>query len=80
MYKDVPQELIGRRPLLGLYEDAFEELSAVVRHVGGQHGVGGLGGDLKDGGHGLKLRPGGSLRQHLHDGAADTPEGPKNVW
>lgn len=35
MYKDVPQELVSRRPLLGLYKDPFEELSAVVRHVGG---------------------------------------------
>lgn len=75
MYKDVPQELIRRRPLLGLYEDAFEELSAVVRHVGGQHGVRGLSGDLKDGCHGLELGPRGSQGQHLDNGAADAPGG-----
>lgn len=46
----------------------------MVRHVGGQRGVGGLRGDLKDGRHGLKLRPWWSLSQHLHDGAADAPE------
>lgn len=34
MYKDVPQQLVSRRPLLGLYKDPFQELSAVVRHVG----------------------------------------------
>lgn len=77
MYKDVPEQLVCRRPLLGLHKDAFEELPAVVRHVGGQHGVRGLRGDLEDGRHGLKLRPRRSLRQHLHDGAADTPEGNK---
>lgn len=75
MYKDVPQQLVSRRPLLGLYKDPFEELSAVVRHVGWEDRVGGLGGDLKDGCHRLELGPRGSLRQHLHDGAADAPDG-----
>lgn len=81
MYKDMPQQVVSRRPLLGLYKDPFEELSAVVRHVGREDGVGGLGGDLKDGCHRLKLGPRRSLRQHLHDGAADAPEGEtKRSW
>lgn len=74
MYKDVPEQLFCRRPLLGLHEDPFEELPAVVRHVGGQDGVSGLRGNLKDGRHGLELCPRRSLSQHLHDGAADTPD------
>lgn len=77
MYKDVPEQLFCRRPLLGLHEDPFEELPAVVRHVGGQDGVSGLRGDLKDGSHGLELCPRRSLSQHLHNGAADTPEDDK---
>lgn len=74
MYKDVPEQLFCRRPLLGLHEDPFEELPAVVRHVGGQDRVSGLRGDLKDGCHGLELCPRRSLSQHLHDSAANTPE------
>lgn len=73
MYKNVPQELVRGRPLLRLYKDPFEEISAVVRHVSGEHRVGGLSGDLKNGGHGFKFSPGWSLSQHLHDSAADTP-------
>lgn len=30
MYKDVPQQLISRRTLLGFYKDTFKEFSAVV--------------------------------------------------
>lgn len=30
MYKDVPQEFISRRALLGVHEDPLEELVAVV--------------------------------------------------
>lgn len=73
MYKDVPQQLVGGRPLLGLHEDPPQELTAVVRHVGGQHRVGGLRGDLEDGRHGLELGPRGALCQHLHHRAAHTP-------
>lgn len=46
----------------------------MVRHMGRQHGVGGLCGDLKDGRHGLKLGPGGALSQHFHNGAAHAPK------
>lgn len=73
MYKGVPQELVGRRPLLRLYKDPFEEFPAVVRHVSGKHRVGGLSGDLKNGGHGFEFSPGRSLGQHLHDSTADAP-------
>lgn len=73
MYKDVPQQLVGGWPLLGLHEDPPKELAAVVRHVSGQHGVGWLCGDFEDGCHGLKLGPWGALRQHLHYRATHTP-------
>lgn len=68
-----PEQLISRRPLLRLHEDPLQELPAVVRHVSGKHGVGGLSGDLKDGRHGFELGPGGSLGQHLHHRAANAP-------
>lgn len=74
MYKDVPQELVSGRALLGVHEDPLEELVAVVRHVGGQHGLCGLGGNLEDGRHGLELGPRGALCQHLHHSAADAPK------
>lgn len=73
MYENVPQEFVRGRPLLRLYKDPFEEISAVVRHVSREHRVGGLSGDLKDGRHGFKFSPGRSLSQHLHDSAANAP-------
>lgn len=73
MYKGVPQKLVGRRSQLRLHKDPLEEFPAVVRHVSGKHRVGGLSGDLKNGGHGFKLSPGRSLSQHLHNGAANAP-------
>lgn len=73
MNKDVPQKVVGRGPQLGVHEDALEEVAAVVGDVGGQRGVGGLGGDLKDGRHGLELGPRGPLGQHLHHRATHTP-------
>lgn len=73
MYKGVPQELVGRRSLLRLYKDPFEKFPAVVRHVSGKYRVGGLSGDLKNGGHGFKFSPGRSLGQHLDNSAANAP-------
>lgn len=73
MDKGELQQLISGRPLLRLYKDPLEELPAVVRHVSGKHGVGGLSGNLKDGRHGFELGPGRSLGQHFHHSAANTP-------
>ena len=75
VYEDVSEQLVGRGPGLALREDALQEVTAVVGGVGGQHGVGGLGGDLEDGRHGLVLRPGGALGQHLHHRAPHAPVG-----
>lgn len=77
MYKDVPQKLISRWSLLGLNKDLFKKLPAVVRHVSWENRVSGLGGDFKDGCHGLKLCPRWPLCEHLHHSAANTPGGPR---
>lgn len=69
----VSQQLLGARPVLGLHEDAAHKVARLVRDVQGQRRVGGLGGDLEYGRHGLVLGPRRLLRQHLHHRAAEAP-------
>lgn len=70
----VSEQLFCARPEFGLYEDAPDEVSGLLRDVQWQHGVRGLSGYFKNGCHGLVFGPGGLLRQHFHHGAAKTPE------
>lgn len=67
------EQLFCARSVLGLHEDAAEEVSRVLQDMRGKLGVGGLSGDLKYGCHGLEFSPRGLFRQHLHHGAAETP-------
>lgn len=67
------EQLFRARSVLGLHEDAAEEVARVLGDMRWKLGVGGLSGDLKYGCHGLVLSPRGLFRQHLHHGAAETP-------
>lgn len=68
------EQLFCARPEFGLDKDAPDEVSGLLRDVQRQHWVRGLSGDFKDGCHGLVLGPRRLLRQHLHHGAAETPD------
>lgn len=69
----VCEQLLGRRSLAGLHKNAPQEVPAVLRDVGGQLRIGGLGRNLENGGHGFILCPRWFLRQHLYHSAAQAP-------
>lgn len=68
------EQLFGTRSVFGLYEDAPDEVSGLIRDVRRQRWVRGLRGYFKDGCHSLVFGPGGLLCQHFHHGAAKTPK------
>lgn len=78
VHKQVPQELVGRRPQLGLHKDPFEEIASVVWDVSGKLGVCWLGGNFKDGSHRFKFGPRRLFSEHFHHSAAHTPT--KEWW
>lgn len=69
----VSEQLFCARPVFGLDEDAPNEVFGLLGDVRRQHGVRGLGGYFKDGGHGFVFGPRRLLGQHLYYGAAETP-------
>lgn len=67
------QDVCSGPPLL-LHKHLPQEVPARVGYDIGKHGLCRLGRDLKNGCHGLVLRPRRFLGQHLHDSAGNTPE------
>lgn len=67
------EQLFCAWSVLGLHEDAADEVACVFRDVRGKLGVGGLSGDFKYGCHCLVFSPRRLFRQHLHHRAAETP-------
>lgn len=70
----VAEKTVRSGPPLLLHEHLPQEVPARVGHAVGEHGLRRLGGNLKNGCHGLVLGPRRFLGQHFHDGAGDTPE------
>lgn len=71
--KVVCEQLFSRRSLAGLHKNTPQEVPAVLRDVGGQLRIGGLGGNLENGGHGFIFCPRWFLCQHLYHSAAQAP-------
>lgn len=67
------EQLLSTGSAFGLHEDAADEVPRLLRGVRREQRVGGLGGDLEYGGHGLELGPRGFLREHLHDRTGQAP-------
>ena len=67
------QHVRGGPPLL-LHEHLPQEVPAGVGHALRKQRLRGLGGDLKNGRHGLVLGPRGFLGQHFHNSAGNAPE------
>ena len=70
----VAEKTVRGGPPLLLHEHLPQEVPARVGHTVGEHGLRRLGGNFKNGCHGLVLGPRRFLGQHFHDGAGDTPE------
>lgn len=70
----VAEQTVCSGPPLLLHKHLPQEVPASVGHALGKHGLCRLGGNLKNGCHGLVLRPWRFLGQHFHNSAGNTPE------
>lgn len=68
-----PEQLLCAGPVFGLHKDAAYEVPCLLGGVRGQRRVGGLGGDLEYGRHGLEFSPRGLFRQHLYHRTTEAP-------
>lgn len=67
------EQLLSAGSVFGLYKNAADEVPRLLRGVRREQRIGGLGGDLEYGGHGLELGPRGFFCEHLDDRTAKAP-------
>lgn len=67
------EQLLSTGPVFGLHKNAANEVPCLVGGARGQQRVGGLGGDLEYGRHGLVFSPRRLFCQHLHHRTTKAP-------